>query len=56
MHLVLVDSIPLQLDYIHCCGWRKGRRIVVVEEGRPRRGRGGDGELFYLVHSRFCII
>jgi len=42
MHSVLVRGVPLQLNHVHSCGWRKGKRIVVVEEGRRRRGRGGN--------------
>jgi len=43
MHLIMVDGIPLQLNHIHCCGWRKALKSVVVEEGRRRRGREGMG-------------
>lgn len=46
MPIILVDNIPLQLNHIHCRGWRKGLGIVVVEEGRE--GGAGDGYLHDL--------
>ncbi len=36
----MVDGIPLQLNHIHCCGWRKALGLLLWRGGEGGAGRG----------------